>query len=251
MTASLTLADAASLDDLGRYARRAKALDEDAALRLQAGGSVLAAWVGVLPGSGLFGEGLVLGLRTFALAEPADLDVAVPAAAVTDRTAHALGRSVLLLPPVHLTPAWASLTPPRSGWEYAGAAAGDDLAEVARAGMSEIGSAVKERGAAAGFTKTQVWGAMVSYSRPAAESLGGDGDGDGDHDDHGGDGDHDGDGAAAAGTGSGTEHGVDLPAGVALAAYALGFLSPGRPVQVYRTNRWSRVSGPGGHVLTR
>lgn len=239
VTASLTLADAASLDDLGRYARRAKALDEDAALRLQARGSVLAAWVGVLPGSGLFGEGIVLGLRTFALAEPADLDVAVPAAAVTDRTAHALGRAVLLLPPVHLTPAWASLTPPRSGWEYAGAAAGDDVAEVARAGMSEIGAAVKERGAAAGFTKTQVWGATVSYSSAGPGS--GTGTDTGTPAENG----------SGSGAAPGTGPGVDLPAGVALAAYALGFLSPGQPVQVFRTNRWTRVSGPGGHVLTR
>ncbi|MCA1783208.1 MAG: hypothetical protein ABR500_04645 [Dermatophilaceae bacterium] len=219
MSDSLTLADAASLADLGRYAHRAKALDDEAAIRLQAAGTVLAAWVGVLPGSGILGEGLVLGLRTFALAEPADadadidIDIAVPATAVTDRTAHSVGQSVLSLPPVHLTPTWASLTPPRSGWEYAGAASGDDLAAVARSGLEEVGAAVRERGAAAGFTKQQVWGATVSYS-------------------------------SADGT-------VDLPAGVALAAYALGFLSPGQPVQVYRTNRWTRVTGPGGHVLSR
>ena len=70
--------DAASLADLGRYARRARALDEEAAVRLQADGSVLAAWVGVLPGSGILGEGLVLGLRTVALAAPTQVDQAVP-----------------------------------------------------------------------------------------------------------------------------------------------------------------------------
>jgi hypothetical protein len=218
MTSSLALDDAASLADLGRYAQRARALDEEAAIRLQATDRVLAAWVGVLPGSGILGEGLVLGLRTFGLAEPADLDVAVPAGAVTDRTARSAGASVLALPPVHLTPTWASLTPPRSGWEYAGAASGDDLAEVARAGLAEVGAAVKERGAAGGFTKQQVWGAMVSYS--------------------------------SAGTAAGPSM-LDLLAGAALAAYALGFLGPGQPVQVYRTNRWTRVTGPGGHVLTR
>lgn len=236
MTSSLTLDDAASLADLGRYAQRAKVLDEEAAIRLQGAGRVLAAWVGVLPGSGILGEGLVLGLRTFALAEPADLDVAVPAGAVTDRTAHSVGQSVLSLPPVHLTPTWTSLSPPRSGWEYAGAASGDDLAEVARAGLAEIGAAVKERGAAAGFTKQQVWGAMVSYSsaevhgaevEPTARTDG------------------------PESTSTPPSPTIELAAGVALAAYALGFLSPGQPVQVYRTNRWTRVSGPGGHVLTR
>ena len=214
----LTFEDVASLSDLGRYAYRAKMLDDEAAVRLQVSGRVLAAWVGVLPGSGILGEGLVLGLRTFALAEPADLDIAVPAAAVTDRTARTTGQATFSMPDVHLTPTWASLTPPRSGWEYAGAVSGDDLADVARAGLADIGAAVKERGAAAGFTKQQVWGATVSYST-AGES--------------------------------GDEEVIDLAAGVAFGAYALGFLSPGQPAQVYRTNRWTRVTGPGGHVLAR
>ena len=214
----LTFEDVASLSDLGRYAYRAKMLDDEAAIRLQASGRVLAAWVGVLPGSGILGEGLVLGLRTFALAEPADLDIAVPAAAVTDRTARTTGQATFSMPDVHLTPTWASLTPPRSGWEYAGAASGDDLAAVARTGLADIGAAVKERGAAAGFTKQQVWGATVTYD-PVDE-----------------------------GSGSG---GIELAAGVAFGAYALGFLGPGQPVQVYRTNRWVRVTGPGGHVLAR
>jgi hypothetical protein len=223
---TLVLDDAASLADLGRYARRARALDEEAAVRLQADGSVLAAWVGVLPGSGILGEGLVLGLRTFALAEPTRIDVAVPAAAITDRTAHTPGQSVLPLPPVHLTPTWASLTPPRSGWEYAGRADGDDLAAVARSGLEEVAAAVKEHGAAAGLTKQRVWGAMVTYTasvEPANPSP--------EHTD--------------------PAPSIELSAGVALAAYALGFLSPGQPVTVYRTNRWTRVSGPGGHVLSR
>ncbi|MBC7309609.1 MAG: hypothetical protein H5T81_06265 [Tetrasphaera sp.] len=210
----LELDDAHSLTDLGRYATRAKALDSEAAIRLQADGSVLAAWVGVLPGSGLLGEGLVLGLRTFALAQPARLDAIVPAAAITDRTARTPGGRRLPIPPVRLSPTWTSLTPPRSGWEYAGLAEGDDLAEVARKGLEEISAAVQERGAAAGFTKQSVWGATVSYSSTDAGWL-------------------------------------EMSAGVAFAAYTLGFLSPGRPVQVYRTNRWTRVTGPGGHVLGR
>lgn len=225
-TESLAFVDAASLSDLGRYAARARALDEEAAVRLQvlpgvavrrpSGDQVLAAYVGVLPGSGLLGEGLVLGLRTFALAEPAELDVIVPAAAITDRTARNPGATVLPIPPTHVTPAWASITPPRSGWEYAGIALADDLADVARSGLEEVGAAVKERGVAAGLTKQQVWGATVTYTS-------------------------DDDPATA----------VELGAGVALGAYALGFLSPGVQVQVFRTNRWTRVSGPGGHILAR
>ena len=40
-------------------------------------------------------------------------------------------------------------------------------------------------------------------------------------------------------------------AGAAFAAYALGFLAPGQPVQVLRSNRWTRLTAPGGHVLIR
>ncbi|MDO5502858.1 MAG: hypothetical protein Q4G67_06745 [Actinomycetia bacterium] len=222
----LTFADRDSLADLGRYAARAKALDAEAAIRLQAHGPVLAAWVGVLPGNGLLGEGLVLGLRTFALAEPTQTDAIVPAAAITDRTAHAANALVLPLPPVRLTPDWSSLTPPRSGWEYAGAASGDDLAQVARSGVEQVSAAVQERGAAAGLVKQQVWSALVTYSDPTAYST-------------------------ADPTEKPETDGVELPAGVALAAFTLGFLRPGEPVQVFRTNRWTRVSGPGGHVLSR
>lgn len=224
----LTFVDAASLSDLGRYAARARALDEEAAVRLQAvtggsGESVLAAYVGVLPGSGLLGEGLVLGLRTFALAVPTDLDVIVPIGAVTDRTARNPGSRTLPVPPTRLVPAWASITPPRSGWEYAGVADADDLAAVARAGLEEVSAAVRERGVAAGLTKQQVWGATVSYTSEAA-------------------------GRASA---ADPAPAVELGAGVALAAYALGFLRPGEQVQVFRTNRWTRVSATGGHVLAR
>ena len=34
-------------------------------------------------------------------------------------------------------------------------------------------------------------------------------------------------------------------------AYALGFLEPGKPVTVFRSNRWTRLTAPGGHVLLR
>lgn len=213
---SIEFDDPQLMDDLGRYATRAKALDDEAGVRLQAtpgpdGRAVLAAWVGVLPGSGILGEGLVLGLRTFALATPVHLDITVPAKVITDRTAR--GGSRLALPPVQVAPDWTAITPPRSGWEYAGLADGDDVAEVARQGLEEVSAAVKERGVAAGLTKQQVWARSVTYTRP--------------------------------------EGSLELAAGVALAAYALGFLTPGAPVQVYRTNRWTRVTGPGGHVLAR
>ena len=134
MTEVIRLTDTAAFADLGRYAARARAVDAEGAIRLQCAGGVLAAWVGVLPGSGILGEGTVLGLRTFALADPADLDVVVPLAAVTDRTARA--GTDLPVPPVRALAPWAAVTPPRVGWRAVGTVAADVLAAAARDGIA-------------------------------------------------------------------------------------------------------------------
>ena len=219
MTQVLRLVDTAALADLGRYATRARALDADGAMRLQATGAVLAAWVGVLPGSGILAEGTVLGLRTFALAEPVELDAVVPLGAVTDRTAHHDGGTDLPVPPTRALAAWAAVTPPRGPWEPAGSVPGDLLARVARDGLVEVTDAVRQRGAAAGFVRDRVWARDVQ--------------------------DDPGPGADAPSGGAGVR------AGGAFAAYALGFLAPGEPVRVFRSNRWTRLTAPGGHVLMR
>ncbi len=125
-------------------------------MRLQASGRVLAAWVGVLSGTGILAEGTVLGLRTFALADAAELDVIVPLGAVTDRTARGAGTD-LPLPPTRAVAAWSAVTPPRGPWEPAGELPGDLLAAVARAGLAEVSDAVRERGAAAGLVRDRVW----------------------------------------------------------------------------------------------
>ncbi|MBM6404256.1 hypothetical protein JQN72_08375 [Phycicoccus sp. CSK15P-2] len=206
MSAVLRLADAASVGDLGRFAARARAVDDEGAMRLQADGEVLAAWVGVLQGSGILAEGTVLGLRTFALAEPAECDAVVPLGAVTDRTARADGSGSFDLPPTRALAAWSAVTPPRSGWERAGEVSADVLADAARSGLEQVSAAVRERGAAAGFVRDRVWG---------EEAVPG------------------------------------VRAGGAFAAFSLGFLRPGSVVSVWRSNRWTRVTATGGHVLMR
>ncbi|NHI19872.1 hypothetical protein H9L10_03395 [Phycicoccus endophyticus] len=161
----MRLVDPVALADLGRYAGRARALDTQGAMRLQASGEVLAAWVGVLEGRGILSEGTVLGLRTFALARPARCDVVVPLGAVTDRTARPDGTGDLRVPPTRALAPWSALTPPRSGWEPGGRLPADDLARVAREGLAEVGDAVRERGAAAGFVRDRVWGREVAGVR--------------------------------------------------------------------------------------
>lgn len=225
MSEVLRLSDPRALADLGRFATRARTLDDAGAMRLQASGTVLAAWVGVLPGSGILAEGTVLGLRTFALAEAAEVDVVVPLGAVTDRTARETGGE-LPVPPTRAVAPWSALTPPRGPWEPAGTLPGDLLAAVARDGLGEVSDAVRERGAAAGFTRDRVWARdVLEAAGPHPDLL-------------------DADGGLPAG-------GAVVRAGGAFAAYALGFLAPGMPVQVFRSNRWTRLSAPGGHVLMR
>ena len=81
-------ADPEVLEDLRTYVTRARSLDADGAIRLQSHGMTLAVYVGVLPGRGLMSTGAIIGLRVIALAEPADLDVTVSLASVTERLAR-------------------------------------------------------------------------------------------------------------------------------------------------------------------
>lgn len=206
----LVLTDHDSLLDLGRYAARARALDADGAVRLQAVGSVLAAWVGVLPGTGLLGTGTTLGLRTSALAEPASLDVLVPLAAVTDRVAHEGEPAVLPVPPMRVNAAWAAVSPPRGGWEPRPSISPEALQRSASEGIAEVTSGAPDGSGAAAVAalRAQVW------RRPV----------------------------------DGAPH---VPAALAFAAYALGFLSPGVEPTVAQNGPWTRLSTPAGHALTR
>lgn len=155
---SLRLADAESAADLTTYLTRAKRLEDAGDVRLQAVGPVLAAWTCVLPGRGLASSGLVLGLRTFALAEPTEHDVTVPISAVTDRLAR--GGTAIEQPPVTSQPAWRALTPPRSGWEPVGQVPDADLAEAARAGIAEVAQGAPDGSGAAAVAdlRARVWG---------------------------------------------------------------------------------------------
>jgi len=155
----LVLADVETLLDLGRYAARARALDADGAVRLQAVGSVLAAWVGVLPGTGLLGIGTTLGLRTSALAEPAQLDVLVPLAAVTDRVAHEGELAMLPVPPMRVNAAWAAVSPPRGGWQAAAPISSEALQRSASEGIAEVTDGAPDGSGAAAVAalRAQVW----------------------------------------------------------------------------------------------
>lgn len=181
MVDALVLEDLESVTDLGNYAARARRLDADGAMRLQVVGQVLAAWVGVLAGQGLMGDGTVLGLRTFALAESATLDRSVPLSSVTDRTHRTDLGTRFPLPPTHAFPQWAALSPPRSGWEPRGVVRVDELVHAATAGIAEVGEGAGPGSGALAVAelRRRVWtrvlddsGGLVAGAGFAAYTLG-------------------------------------------------------------------------------
>ena len=163
----LTFPDLRGLDDLRTYVARAKAADDDGAIRLQAQGQTLAAYVGVLPGSGLMAEGVVIGLRVMPLGAPAHLDTTVSLAALTDRLARGSG-TTLSIPPMTVNVAWAAMAPPRGGWELVGAVTADEVYAVARQGIQEVtsGAPADAGGAAVAALRKQVWGRLTTPTPP-------------------------------------------------------------------------------------
>ncbi len=208
----LQLADAETRADLETYVGRARQLDTDGAVRLQAVGSVLAVWIGVLSGHGLTGEGTTLGLRTVPLAQPAQLDVVVPLAGLSDRFARAGSVTELSVPPTEVRAGWASVSPPQGGWIPVGEVPAQTLKDAAAEGISEITAGAPEGSGAHAVDalRRRVWSRSIA-----------------------------------------TTGGIDgLPAAVAFASYTLGFLV-GETAQVYAAGRWHRLTTPAGHVLVR
>lgn len=156
------------------------------------------------------GAPTVLGLRTLALAGEHRVDTVVPLAALSDRLARD-GVTELAVPPVQATGVqWAGVSPPRSGWAAWGQVASVVLASAARAGVEEV--AAGSGAAAAGAPAVARLRAAV-WGRPVPGTP-------------------------------------DLPAGVAFAADALGFLADD-DVAVFGSGPWWRASTSRGHVLAR
>lgn len=163
---SLRLVDEVSAQDLATYLARARRVDDSGDVRLQAVGDVLAAWTCVLPGRGLGSAGLVLALRTFALAEPVRSDVTVPISAVTDRLARS--GPEIPEPPMTTQPTWGALSPPRSGWEPAGTLPDTLLREIAVAGIEEVAQGAPDGSGSAAVAdlRARVWGRPVEATPP-------------------------------------------------------------------------------------
>ena len=212
MSRELSLADPQVMLDLRTYVGRARAA-QDGAVRLQANGKVLAAYVCILAPR-ILGEATptVLGLRTIPLGEPAQLDTTVALASVSDRLALMAGNdAVLPVPPTTVTEIWAGVLPPRAGWESKGSVPTDLLLAAASEGIREVAKSVPQSPGAIVVNNARgiIWG------RPVADAP------------------------------------ADLPAGAAFGAFALGFLTPGERASIFTNGRWTRLSTGTGHVLVR
>lgn len=219
MSLELTLTDRPSLADLRVLLSRAARI-EDGSVRLIAAGRVLAVYVAALYPVGLLDETpTVLGLRTFALAEQAELDEVVPIGSLAQRLERLLGETpegssdpvrVQLPPGVH-TVTWTAISPPRGGWRPLGSVEPERLEIVARAGIDQVAAAVPEATGelAVRRVRSDVW------SRPVDEQ--------------------------------GLDH---VPTGAAFAAFSLGFLGDDA-VALFETGSWTRLTSARGHVLVR
>ena len=211
LTQPLRFTDPRDLADLRTFATRAKSID-DGAIRLQASGPVLAAYVCVLRPR-LLGESTptILGLRTMALAQPADTDVTVPISAVLDRLARCGGerRRAAAAARDRYRIMGRRRRAREAGWEAVGTLQDSALRRSAEAGITEIAAIIPDKPGAliVNNARATVWGREL----PGAAGL---------------------------------------PLGAAFAALTLGFLADGEQ-QLYRAGRWFRLSGARGHVLAR
>ena len=288
MLTELVFPDPQGYADLATLVRRAKQADPGAAVRLQASGGVLRAWVGVLPGSGLLADGAAVGVRGIALAAPItgsttqpsttersnsgastdldlDLDLVCSAAALLDRFARdGVGATSLTLPTVSTYAAWSGALPATGGWASAGEVTAADLIGAATSGIAEIAEGVGPAGTVAGARaveelRRRVWARPVPARAVEATGSG-----------------LDRPAEAGAARGAGVDRlvepvgmrgaevdeparnreapsaAVDVPAGAAFAAYVLGFLPDERAtVRVWRNGRWVRLQTQVGHVVAR
>lgn len=205
--------DAGSREDFNTFVLRARKVHPLGDIRLQTFDALLVMTVAVLEGSGLMGEGTVLGMRVVPARSTEPIDATVSFAAVRDRLARTdLPPTTFPVPPTTVNAAWAGVSPPRSGWEPAGTLDPAEVDRIAAAGIEAVAAGTPP-GAGTHAVKglrQRVWGQLSETEPP-------------------------------------------IPAGLAFAAYALGFTRPGEPVAVARHGDWDwiRLSTSRGHCLAR
>jgi hypothetical protein len=207
----LDLGSPRALADLATFVGRAKQANPDGAVRLQLMGPLLVTTVAVIEGSGLLGEGTVIGLRAVRVAAEGELDATVALAAVSDRLARADSMTrTLPVPPAQVRVPWAALAAPRTGWEPVGTLSSEMVDSIARQGITQVAEGTPDGagGQAVAALRRRVWSAMSETVPPIA-------------------------------------------AGLAFGAHVLGFTAAGDDAVVAAHGRWTRLSTSRGHVLVR
>lgn len=205
--------NARSREDFNTFVLRARKVHPLGDIRLQTVNSLLVMTVAVLEGSGLMGGGTVLGMRVVPATATEPVDVTVSFASVRDR----LARSDLAPTTFPVPP-----TTVNAPW----AAVSPPRSGWERAGTLE--PAEVDHIAAVGIE------AVAAGTPPGA-------------------GTHAVKGLRQRVWGELSETEPAIPAGLAFAAYALGFTRPGEPVVVSRHGDWDwiRLSTSLGHCLAR
>ena len=139
MSPRLLLADPDSAADALTFAGRAARFTVEG-VRLQASGGILAMTAAALAPRG-FGDPTptVLALRTLAADPELVCDLVVEASALVPAPDD---RRAILLPETALSPAWAGITPPRSGWEARPGVEASALAAKAQGGIARVADTV-------------------------------------------------------------------------------------------------------------
>ena len=165
--------DPRGLADLATYLGRARKANPDGAVRLHVVGGLLVTTVAVIEGSGLLGQGTVLGMRVVPIGAAGAVDSTVSIASVADRLARRDVSSTLSVPPATVRAAWAGLTPPRDGWEPVGKLAAEVVESIARQGIADIaqGASAGAGGQAVEALRRRVWGSMSDTVPPIAAGL--------------------------------------------------------------------------------
>jgi len=232
MNTFFELPEAEDLNDLAKYINRAQKMDPEGGVRLRAYGDVLTVYVSPTYSLKLAESApIILGLRTLALAKPAEFDLSYPISDLaallngdsgeSEKTFSLLNRLVkvtgqgstsngLALPDTDYRVHWSNETPTRSGWELGGHFSQEELTAAATKGVAEVAAALPTSvgGPLAARIRGEIWSKSIDYKFP-------------------------------------------IPAGAAFVAAGLGFLTEGEQVPWYVSGDWLRLSPAHGHVLSK
>lgn len=201
---SLLLRDLGAAADLATFSRRTSSFDAESVIRLVARGSVTGCFAATPFDA--------LALRSFALGEPAELDVVLVARALAASASTAAAQGRLDLPAPVAPLRWTGPLPPRSGWRELARLPDADVTAKVEAGIADFRARVeamsepdRTRLALQGVAE-QVWGQHLY---------------------------------------------ADATLGLAHAAHAYGFLAPGSEVVLRTAGAWQRLDCAYGTVLAR